>query len=74
MHVIAVKVAAFKEAERMLGVAHITFNKNATPNDPKKSFVTSGIRLGTPAMTARGFGEPELSYNVLEMASRWRHR
>jgi glycine hydroxymethyltransferase len=48
-----------KEAERVLGEAHITVNKNAIPNDPEKPFVTSGIRLGTPAMTTRGFREEE---------------
>ncbi len=48
-----------KEAERLLGEAHITCNKNAIPNDPEKPMVTSGIRLGTPAMTTRGFGEDE---------------
>ncbi len=48
-----------KEAERLLGEAHITVNKNAIPNDPEKPFVTSGIRLGTPAMTTRGFGKEE---------------
>jgi len=48
-----------KEAERLLGEAHITVNKNAIPNDPEKPFVTSGIRVGTPAMTTRGFGEEE---------------
>jgi glycine hydroxymethyltransferase len=48
-----------REAERVLGEAHITVNKNAIPNDPEKPFVTSGIRLGTPAMTTRGFGEAE---------------
>ena len=45
-----------KEAETVLGQAHITVNKNAIPNDPEKPMVTSGIRLGTPAMTTRGFG------------------
>ncbi len=45
-----------KEAEAVLGAAHITINKNAIPNDPEKPMVTSGIRLGTPAMTTRGFG------------------
>jgi glycine hydroxymethyltransferase len=49
-----------KEAERVLDEAHITVNKNAIPNDPEKPFVTSGIRLGTPAMTTRGFGEEEV--------------
>jgi glycine hydroxymethyltransferase len=48
-----------KEAEAILGSAHITCNKNAIPNDPEKPFVTSGIRLGSPAMTTRGFGEAE---------------
>ncbi len=48
-----------KEAEAVLGRAHITCNKNAIPNDPEKPFVTSGIRLGSPAMTTRGFGEAE---------------
>ncbi|MEB2336183.1 MAG: serine hydroxymethyltransferase [Burkholderiales bacterium] len=48
-----------KEAERLLGEAHITCNKNAIPNDPEKPMVTSGIRLGTPAMTTRGFGDEE---------------
>jgi glycine hydroxymethyltransferase len=48
-----------KEAEAVLGRAHITCNKNAIPNDPEKPFVTSGIRIGTPAMTTRGFKELE---------------
>ncbi len=48
-----------KEAEKLLGEAHLTVNKNAIPNDPEKPFVTSGIRLGSPALTTRGFGEPE---------------
>ena len=48
-----------KAAEAALGLAHITVNKNAIPNDPEKPFVTSGIRIGTPAMTTRGFGEEE---------------
>ena len=45
-----------KEAEAILGTAHMTCNKNGIPNDPQKPMVTSGIRLGTPAMTTRGFG------------------
>ncbi len=45
-----------KEAEAILGSAHMTCNKNGIPNDPQKPMVTSGIRLGTPAMTTRGFG------------------
>ena len=48
-----------KEAERVLGEAHLTVNKNAIPNDPEKPFVTSGIRVGSPAMTTRGFREDE---------------
>jgi glycine hydroxymethyltransferase len=48
-----------KDAEALLGTAHITCNKNAIPNDPEKPFVTSGIRLGSPAMTTRGFKEAE---------------
>jgi glycine hydroxymethyltransferase len=46
-----------KEAEAILGAAHMTCNKNGIPNDPQKPMVTSGIRLGTPAMTTRGFKE-----------------
>ena len=48
-----------KEAERVLGLAHMTCNKNAIPNDPQTPFVTSGIRVGTPALTTRGFKEAE---------------
>ena len=48
-----------KEAEEALGAAHITVNKNAIPNDPQKPTVTSGIRIGSPAMTTRGFREAE---------------
>jgi glycine hydroxymethyltransferase len=48
-----------KAAEAALGKAHITVNKNAIPNDPEKPFVTSGIRIGSPAMTTRGFTEIE---------------
>jgi glycine hydroxymethyltransferase len=48
-----------KAAEAALGEAHITVNKNAIPNDPEKPFVTSGIRIGSPAMTTRGFGKAE---------------
>jgi glycine hydroxymethyltransferase len=48
-----------KDAEAALGKAHITVNKNAIPNDPEKPFVTSGIRIGSPAMTTRGFREAE---------------
>jgi glycine hydroxymethyltransferase len=48
-----------KDAEDALGRAHITVNKNAIPNDPQKPTVTSGVRIGSPAMTTRGFGEAE---------------
>jgi glycine hydroxymethyltransferase len=48
-----------KDAEAVLGSAHMTINKNAIPNDPQKPMVTSGVRLGTPAMTTRGFKENE---------------
>jgi glycine hydroxymethyltransferase len=48
-----------KAAEAALGKAHITINKNAIPNDPEKPMVTSGIRVGTPAITTRGFKEEE---------------
>jgi glycine hydroxymethyltransferase len=53
-----------KEADAALGKAHITVNKNAVPNDPQSPFVTSGLRIGTPAATTRGFKEPE----VIEVA------
>ncbi len=48
-----------KVAEAALGAAHMTINKNAIPNDPEKPFVTSGVRIGTPAMTTRGFKDEE---------------
>ena len=48
-----------KDAEAALGRAHITVNKNAIPNDPQKPMVTSGVRIGSPAMTTRGFGKAE---------------
>ena len=51
-----------KEAERILGEAHMTCNKNAIPNDPQTPFVTSGIRVGTPALTTRGFKEKETEH------------
>ncbi len=49
-----------KEFEHRLDEVHITCNKNAIPNDPQKPFVTSGVRIGTPAVTSRGFKEPEM--------------
>jgi glycine hydroxymethyltransferase len=48
-----------KDAEAALGAAHITVNKNAVPNDPRSPFVTSGLRIGTPAVTTRGYKEPD---------------
>jgi len=48
-----------KDAEAALSQAHITVNKNSIPNDPEKPFVTSGIRIGSPAITTRGFTEIE---------------
>ena len=48
-----------KDADAALGRAHITVNKNSVPNDPRSPFVTSGLRLGTPAITRRGFGVEE---------------
>jgi glycine hydroxymethyltransferase len=50
-----------KDAEAVLGRAHITCNKNAIPNDPERPMVTSGVRLGSPAMTTRGFREAEVA-------------
>jgi glycine hydroxymethyltransferase len=50
-----------KDADAALGRAYITVNKNAVPNDPRSPFVTSGLRLGTPAVTTRGFMEPEVA-------------
>ncbi len=55
-----------KELEKRLDEVHITANKNAIPNDPESPFVTSGIRLGTPAVTTRGFGEDEM-----RMIAKW---
>ncbi|MCP5425920.1 MAG: serine hydroxymethyltransferase [Gammaproteobacteria bacterium] len=49
-----------KDADAALGRAHITVNKNAVPNDPQSPFVTSGLRIGSPAVTTRGFKEPEV--------------
>ena len=50
-----------KDADAALGRANITVNKNAVPNDPRSPFVTSGLRIGTPAVTTRGFREPEVT-------------
>ncbi|MGD8514932.1 MAG: serine hydroxymethyltransferase, partial [Granulosicoccaceae bacterium] len=48
-----------KDVDAWLGSANITINKNSVPNDPQSPFITSGIRVGTPAVTTRGFGESE---------------
>ena len=55
-----------KDLEKLLGTVNITVNKNAVPNDPASPFVTSGIRIGSPAVTTRGFKEKEI-----EMISSW---
>jgi glycine hydroxymethyltransferase len=57
-----------KEAESLLGRAHMTCNKNGIPNDPQKPMVTSGIRLGTPAMTTRGFGPEQARLTAMLIA------
>ena len=57
-----------KEAEAVLGSAHMTINKNAIPKDPEKPMVTSGVRVGTPAMTTRGFKEEEARITAHLMA------
>src|SRR5258706_3180826 len=62
-----------KDAEAALGRAHITVNKNAIPNDPEKPMVTSGVRIGSPAMTTRGFRKPEaekLSHLIADVLER----
>ena len=57
-----------KDADKALGLANITVNFNAVPNDPCSPFITSGIRIGTPAVTTRGFKEPEI-----ELLADWVH-
>ena len=57
-----------KLAEKLLDDANITTNKNAIPNDPESPFVTSGLRLGTPAMTSRGFKEDDVKKTVEAIA------
>src|SRR5207253_6282054 len=62
-----------KAAEALLGRANITVNKNAIPNDPEKPMVTSGVRIGSPAMTTRGFGAAEaqaLSHLIADVLER----
>ena len=51
-----------KEVEKLLDAAHITANKNTVPNDPESPFVTSGLRIGTPAVTTRGFKENDMEF------------
>ncbi len=58
-----------KELEKRLDEVHITANKNAVPNDPQSPFVTSGVRIGTPAVTSRGFGE-----NEMKLIANWIHQ
>ena len=53
------KMLTGRDAEKSLGLANITCNKNGVPNDPQKPMITSGVRLGTPAATTRGFGVAE---------------
>ena len=53
-----------KEAEKLLDSVNITVNKNSIPNDPEKPFITSGLRIGTPAITTRGFSKEECIYTV----------
>ena len=55
------KAMTGKDADAALGRAHITVNKNAVPNDPRPPTITSGLRIGTPASTTRGFREAEMS-------------
>ena len=54
-----------KQAEKMLDEVHITCNKNTIPNDPQSPFVTSGLRLGTPAATTRGFDADDMEQKPL---------
>ena len=58
-----------KEVEKLLDQAHITANKNTIPNDPKSPFVTSGVRLGTPAATSRGLNEADFDQGAEAIAS-----
>ena len=63
-----------KEAEEFLGQAHITVNKNSVPNDPRSPFVTSGLRLGTPAITRRGFNSDDtqaMGHRIADLLHSW---
>ena len=55
------KTMTGKDADAALGLAHITVNKNAVPNDPRPPMITSGLRIGSPASTTRGFREGEMT-------------
>jgi glycine hydroxymethyltransferase len=57
-----------KEADALLGALHYTVNKNTIPNDPQSPFVTSGLRIGTPAVTTRGFNEDDCRRVAAAMA------
>ena len=61
---LVVKGITGKDADAALGRAYITVNKNAVPNDPRSPFVTSGLRLGSPAITTRGFKEEQVEMMV----------
>jgi len=63
-----------KDAEAVLGRANITVNKNMVPNDPRSPFITSGLRLGTPAITTRGFKEKEtqqVAHALADILTHW---
>jgi glycine hydroxymethyltransferase len=63
-----------KEAEAVLGRANITVNKNMVPNDPRSPFITSGLRLGTPAISTRGFKEEEtqqIAHAIADILTHW---
>src|SRR5437899_13047568 len=63
-----------KEAQEALDRAGITLNKNTVPNDPRSPFVTSGLRIGTPAMTTAGMKEPEMAVIAGLIGRTLRHR
>jgi glycine hydroxymethyltransferase len=63
-----------KEAQTVLDLAGITLNKNTIPDDPRSPFVTSGVRIGTPATTTQGMREPEMALIAQYMSRALRHR